>query len=511
MNCLIYLRVSTKEQAEEGYSIPAQKEACLKYIQDKDWNFIDCYIDRGESARSAHRPQLQEMLSRVKKGKTINAVVVHKIDRLARNLEDHVAIKAILKRSEVALVSVVENIEDSASGRLIEGIHALMAEFYSANLATEIKKGMNQKVKEGGWPKMAPVGYKNIRDERGVAHIIPDPEMSPLVKEAFELYATGEYPLRVLHEHLTGGGFLSNMTKKPMVRSKVAEMLQNKVYIGIVTWNGVEYKGKHEPLVSKALFARVQEVFAIRNTAGERIRKHPHYLRGTLYCGYCGARLSSSLSKGQYLYFWCLGRRRDIKSCPQSHIPADVIETAINNLYQKIQLPQAVVEELTLKLERELVNRESHNFKQREFVAKKMVKLNHEREKLLQAFYAEAIPVDLLKKEQDRISTEVAMLETKQQTVSSQLDQIDQIIKVAIKMASNCYLAYQKASDKNKRMLNQAFFKKIYFKNKKMSGYDYSELFECLYNSKSSSKEPLVELRGFEPLTSALRTQRSPN
>ena len=117
MNCLIYLRVSTKEQAQtdekEGYSIPAQREACLKYIREKGWNFVDEYVDRGESARSADRPQLQEMLSRVKKERSIDMVIVHKIDRLARNMEDHVAIKAILKRADASLMSVVENIEDT--------------------------------------------------------------------------------------------------------------------------------------------------------------------------------------------------------------------------------------------------------------------------------------------------------------------------------------------------------------------------------------------------------------
>lgn len=113
MNYLIYLRVSTKEQAEtdgkEGYSIPAQRDACFRYIKERGWNFIDKYVDRGESARSSQRPQLQEMLSRIKKDPTIEAVVVHKIDRLARNLEDHVAIKAILKRKNVALISVAPN------------------------------------------------------------------------------------------------------------------------------------------------------------------------------------------------------------------------------------------------------------------------------------------------------------------------------------------------------------------------------------------------------------------
>ncbi|MCA1838031.1 MAG: recombinase family protein, partial [Actinobacteria bacterium] len=167
MNALIYLRVSTKEQASkdetaEGYSIPAQREACIRSISERGWNVVDEFVDAGESARSADRPSLKAMLQRVGEG-NVAAVVVHKIDRLARNIEDHVAIRAVLRKHGCQLVSVTENIEETASGKLVEGIHALMAEFYSSNLASEIKKGMSQKAKIGGWPQRAPIGYLNTR------------------------------------------------------------------------------------------------------------------------------------------------------------------------------------------------------------------------------------------------------------------------------------------------------------------------------------------------------------
>lgn len=503
MNCLIYLRVSTKEQAEEGHSIPAQKEACLKYIQDKGWKFVDMYVDRGESARSAHRPQLQEMLSRIKKDKSINIVVVHKIDRLARNMEDHVAIKAILKRQEVSLVSVVENIEDSASGRLIEGIHALMAEFYSANLAMETKKGQLQMVKSGGWPGLAPVGYKNIRDERGKALIVPNPEVAPLVKEAFNLYATGEYTTFRLHRMIASKGLMTNSTKKPICHSKFIEMLKSKFYVGIITWKEVEYQGKHKPVILKSTFARVQEVLLLHDKSGERVIKHPHYLRGTLYCGYCGARLSSSLAKGKYLYFYCLGKKRG-NSYLQSHIFIDSIEDQIMNLYKKIQLPQEKVEELTARLEKELIDKESFNIKQREFITKRMARLNNEREKLLQAFYVNAIPVELLKKEQTRIGEEMAKLESVQEQVTGHLDQVNRSIEMGIGLASNCYSVYQKASPNNKRKFNHALFEKIYLKDKIISKCEYSEFFKDLFSDKetnSSSNNTLVAVAGLEPAT----------
>src|SRR5688500_6698351 len=120
MRCVIYLRVSTERQAdrdltEEGFSLPAQREACVRHIRDQGWTVTDEYSDRGESARTADRPQLQAMLARIAEDRDVDAVVVHKIDRLARNMEDHVAIRAALRRAGVTLVSVTEKLEETAS------------------------------------------------------------------------------------------------------------------------------------------------------------------------------------------------------------------------------------------------------------------------------------------------------------------------------------------------------------------------------------------------------------
>lgn len=256
------------------------------------------------------------MLARIKRDRDVQAVVVHKIDRLARNMEDHVAIKAILKRAGTVLVSVVENIEDSASGRLVEGIHALMAEFYSANLATEVKKGLLQKAKGGGCITRAPVGYRNVRETvagRSIAKVVIDEEMAPLVNLAFRLYATGDYSISRITEILEKRRLRVQHSKKrppqPLSRSAVASMLVNKFYIGIISYLGVDYPGQHEAIVDGELFRRAGEVLRARDAAGERVRKHPHYLKGALYCGECGSPLSYLIAKKRYGYFYCLGQK----------------------------------------------------------------------------------------------------------------------------------------------------------------------------------------------------------
>jgi site-specific DNA recombinase len=163
LSAVIYLRVSTREQAEEGYSIAAQRETCRRYADERSWIVAQEFVDGGESARTTDRPQFQRMLRLLREDRSVGFLIVHKLVRLARNLEDHSQVRAALRKAGVRLVSVTESLEESASGRLVEGILASINEFYSANLSQEIRKGQKQKAREGGWPTVAPLGYRNVR------------------------------------------------------------------------------------------------------------------------------------------------------------------------------------------------------------------------------------------------------------------------------------------------------------------------------------------------------------
>ncbi len=151
-----YCRVSTKEQARtgggaEGYSIPAQRDACRIKAAGMGVSLEPQYeyVDAGESARTADRTELQRMLRDIKIIRP-DYVFIHKIDRLARNRADDIAINLLLKQYGVTLISCTENIDDTPSGRLLYGLMAEIAQFYSGNLALEVKKGLLRKAEEGG-------------------------------------------------------------------------------------------------------------------------------------------------------------------------------------------------------------------------------------------------------------------------------------------------------------------------------------------------------------------------
>ena len=241
-----YIRVSTREQAqrggsEEGFSLPAQREANKRKAQSMGALVVKEFADRGESARSANRPELQKMLTYLKQDGGIDYVIVHKLDRLARNRVDDVEINRAFEEAGVRLVSTSENIDQTPGGMLLHGIMSSIAEFYSRNLANEVIKGMGEKARNGGTLGKAPLGYMNVRarDENGreVRTIALDEERAPLVRLAFTEYATGNWTVRGLAEHLNNRGLTIPPTARKPTNPVSVRLLQTLLRNPYYGWN----------------------------------------------------------------------------------------------------------------------------------------------------------------------------------------------------------------------------------------------------------------------------------
>ena len=213
MNCLLYARVSTDKQAQKKLSIPAQIAAMREYAKKNGWKVKGFFIDEGESAKTANRPELKRLIQHCKERKDIDIVLVHKIDRLTRNLVDYATIKAILKQKGIRLISVSEPFDDNPVGHLLENIIASISEWYSANLGEEIKKANFAKLRRGEWLHQPPFGYKSVKGENERAKHIPDPKTAPLVRQAFELFSTGNYSLKTLSEEMYKRGLKTSYGK----------------------------------------------------------------------------------------------------------------------------------------------------------------------------------------------------------------------------------------------------------------------------------------------------------
>ena len=471
-----YIRVSTREQAqrggsEEGFSLPAQREANKRKAQSMGALVVKEFADRGESARSANRPELQKMLAYLKEDGGIDYVIVHKLDRLARNRADDVEINRAFEEAGVRLVSTSENIDQTPGGMLLHGIMSSIAEFYSRNLANEVIKGMGEKARNGGTLGKAPLGYVNVRarDENGreVRTIALDEERAPLIRLAFTEYATGNWTVRQLADHLNTLGLTIPPTPrrpaKPITATRLHEILRHPYYKGIVTFQGVEYPGKHEPLVDSQTWQTVQAILASRRY-GERQRIHNHFLKSTVVCGQCGARLSvqnAKNSKGTiYPYFVC-ARRCRLHDCAFTAVLIDVVEDRMSDLYRAIELSAEDRTQIERYLHDELAQIEGDKAKAVRSLTTRRTNIEDRRRRLLHAHYEGAVPLDLLKEEQAELSTELSQIERQLAAYQADAAEVRQHLTQALDLLEDCHRLYSAAPAHLKKLLNQVFFQRV--------------------------------------------------
>ncbi|WAL44260.1 recombinase family protein [Actinomyces naeslundii] len=471
-----YIRVSTREQAqrggsEEGFSLPAQREANKRKAQSMGALVVKEFADRGESARSANRPELQKMLAYLKEDGGIDYVIVHKLDRLARNRADDVEINRAFEDAGVRLVSTSENIDQTPGGMLLHGIMSSIAEFYSRNLANEVIKGMGEKARNGGTLGKAPLGYVNVRarDENGreVRTVELDEERAPLIRLAFTEYATGNWTVRQLADHLNTLGLSIPPTPrrcaKPITTTRLHKILRHPYYKGTISFQGVEYVGAHEPLVDEETWSQVQAMLD-SHRYGERQRIHNHFLKSTVVCGQCGARLSvqnAKNSKGTiYPYFVC-ARRCRLHDCTFTAVLIDVVEERMSDLYQTIQLSAADRTQIEHYLHDELAQIEGDKAKAVRSLTTRRTNIEDRRRRLLHAHYEGAIPLDLLKEEQAELSTELNQIERQLAAYQADAAEVRQHLTQALDLLEDCHRLYTAAPDHLKKLLNQVFFQRV--------------------------------------------------
>ena len=333
---------------------------------------------------------------------------------------------------------------------------------------------MNQKALTGGTPNKAPLGYRNVGvlspEGREVRTVIVDRERGPLISWAFEAYASGKWTLLKLADELEARGLTSLPTPRPSARpiprGHLHQILTNPYYKGVVVWNGAEYPdGRHTRLVTPEVWQQVQDVLA-SHAVGEKQRDHPHYLKSTVFCGSCGSRLIITNSKNRYgtiyPYFVCLGRHQKTTSCTQKAILIARVEELVEDEYLSVQIPQGLRARIEAAILDDLAVSRLDTERQQADLERQRTRLTNERTKLLQAHYAGAIPLDLLKSEQDRIGQQLTAVEARLRTTAARFDEMARNLARALDLLGNCHDAYQRATDRERRLFNQALFTHIY-------------------------------------------------
>jgi len=325
-NVVIYARVSSDQQAKKDLSIRAQIRALRAFAKERGWTITEEYVDEAKSGRTANRPAFLRMLAAVKH-QPIDAVLVWKLDRLARNMEISTSLDAHLRKHGVRIISLHENIDDTPQGKLTARLFESFAEFYSNNLSQDIQRGLREVARRGFFPfSHAPIGYRKVKVLDGAAtrnQLQADPIYGPLIAEVFHQYADGK-TVPSIAKSLNRDGVPTNRAQR-WTKKHLYKILRNPVYCGDLTVgkhyvdalgklnpgsNPVTVKDVHEPLVSRDLFDQVQRILEHRAgyTGARRRCSSPYLLSGLARCARCGSFMSGTSAKGGRYHYYVCGR-----------------------------------------------------------------------------------------------------------------------------------------------------------------------------------------------------------
>jgi site-specific DNA recombinase len=511
-SAVIYLRVSSSGQltghSEEGYSIEGQREACMRHAERLGARVIGEYVEPGRSATNLHRPALQRMLAEMPQLKP-TYVIFYDLSRVARDEFDAFWLLREIESNGSKLESTLERIDNDDTGMLLYTVMAGVNAHRSRRDGKKVKMGLERKFADGGTSGPARIGYLNAREwvnGKEVRTIETDPERVELVQGGFEAFATGEYSLSRLREMLEQSGLRTRPTQKrpakPLSRNGVYRMLRDDYYIGILTRGGVKRQGRHEAIIDREVFEKVQRTLDAHRLSGDRSKKHHHYLKGSIYCGHCGGRLIYGRHRGKggvYEYFSCMSHQARRLSCGARYLRVEAVEQAIERYYHRIELTDAQCETVRHQLREQVDARLEVARKESERHKRKLRELQNEQQKLIQLYYRDGVDEDVLQAEQQRIQAERTQAGRWLNQATHETAEAKQALDEALAVIQGCHATYLAADTTQRRLMNQAIFAQLFVCTDELEGEE-APLFGHIRS-----------LSGSNPCTRTMRLHNDPD
>lgn len=318
----IYVRVSTDAQAEEGYSVEAQKEQLAAYCISKEIKNYEFYIDGGWSGSSINRPEIQRLIRDAKAHK-LSHCIVYKLDRLSRSQKDTLyLIEDVFIPNDVSFVSLNETIDTaSPTGKMMIGILSAFAQLERENIRLRTRMGMKERVKDGYWMGggRTPFGYDYDRNQ-GI--LVPNKDADK-VKKIYSMYIEGKSQQAIAD--------ILDLKYDRLV----TQILKRKSNYGVIEYNGEEYQGKHEPIITKEIYDKA--MLCMKERSERRVSTSKHLLTGLLVCGHCGAKIRYQKWGESGCKLICYSHQKTKKylikdeNCPQEKLWAHEVENTILN------------------------------------------------------------------------------------------------------------------------------------------------------------------------------------
>lgn len=493
MNAIVYCRVSTQEQAETGFSLEAQEEYCATYAQHKGYNVLRTFIERGESAKTLKRTQLQLLTEFTKQNSAeIDVLIVYKLDRLSRNQRDTLNFFYEFNLMGIRIESVTENIDETPEGKFITSIISAQAEYDNNKKSRRVKDVMKKAVQEGRWCWKAPTGYHFKNDQFRKPLLYPS-EQSNFIKEAFNLIEQGFYSQKEVTEILSRKGFkVSTQTMN--------KILHNPIYAGLIRteWYPELIEGIHEPLISRETFFNVQKILlGEKPSIAPKRKDNPEFpLRGFLLCPECNSPLTASLCQGKnkkIAYYWCW-RNNCIPM-----IQKDVIENQFSDYLSNIQPKPEIMELVEYHLVQHWKEKNQHYKNQLKRDKSQLTELKDMKDNLVKKLLKGVIDDETYKEQVESIQKEILIL---QENISQEkiIDyDLEEYLKFSTYFLTNISDIWKKSGIKIKqRIQNFVFPAQIYFDGANFEHPQLAGILGVINNFFRRSK--MATPRGFEPL-----------
>ena len=348
MKYFIYARKSTEEDDRQVLSIEAQFVELQEFAAKEKLEIVASLCE-AKTAKEPGRIKFAEMLSLIEKGKA-EGILSWNPDRLARNSVDGGKIIHFVDRGLIkSLKFPTFWFEPTPQGLFMLQIAFGQSKYYVDSLRENVTRGMRQKIRNGVWPVLAPLGYLNNPKTRGID---VDIAKAPKVKKIFELYATGNYNLRELVEWCERVNFKSNLGNKISI-GKVHALLQNVFYIGLMKYKGEIHEATHEPLISKKLFDKVQKIMREKGKP-QKVKKHNFAFLGLMKCP-CTAAITAEKkikpSGREYIYYRCTKKKGP---CQEKHyLREEELYPQIKSFLQKVSLSSHDTEKVLAELDKD--------------------------------------------------------------------------------------------------------------------------------------------------------------
>ena len=467
-NAVLYIRVSTDEQAKYGYSIDMQQTQCFNFAMREGYNVIGTYIDDGYTARNPNRPQYKKLFEDIKSKKNgISYVIVWRCDRMVRNTNlYHSEIVPKFAKYGVGLLSATENNDmNNPYGRYMRNTQINNAELESELTSIRTKENLKEKARQGYFPgSIPPVGYVRGKVD-GKKIIVVDKEKAPYVKEVFKLYTQGLYTYKEIAEIMAKKGFIHN--HKPCSKKLVENILTvyDVFYIGKFTFKGEVYAGKHEPILTLEEYVDFKRV----KDANYRPKKQRHNFiyKGLITCQktgktFCGELQKGSHKSGEYEYYRCH------HACPYSEnckriIKKSTIDESVNDMLSSMTITKKQFEEYKDDMRRLIAVNKKLNFERLGQIEKQINKLENRLGALYDDKLDELIAEDLYIRKRnlwqgqiDELMLELTGLRKNQGEIYNKVDGL-------LELCKDLAGAYSRQSDDKKRKLLKLLCSNLFY------------------------------------------------